>query len=205
MVGDENLVHQEGHQRADGHHNHAGQADGVDAAHNAPVGPEAPEAQVDVVVFGEIEVNRQHHAAALADDGGDGGAPNAHAQGEDENGVENDVDDGAQALGVHGVHRPPGALQEPLEHHLAKQEEAEAADDLQIFVAHLGDVLHAGLVGEQGGAEAQAQHRRHHRPHKGQEHAVHRHVVGPALLHGPQGPAHHDVDAHGGAGGQADH
>ena len=115
VVGDEDLVHQERHHRADGDHDNAGQADGVDLADEPPVGAEAPQGQGDVRVLFVVEVNSQRAAAELADDGGDGGAGHAHFQSEDEDGVENDVDDSAQPLGVHAEDRPPGALQEPLD------------------------------------------------------------------------------------------
>jgi hypothetical protein len=55
MVGDEDLVHEEGHHRADGHHDDGRNADGIDAADDVAVGAEAAEIQVDIGILGVVE------------------------------------------------------------------------------------------------------------------------------------------------------
>ena len=205
MIGDEDLVHQEGHHRADGHHDDRGDADGVDTADDPPVGAEGAKAQTDVGVFLHVKVDRQGAAAALADDGGDGGTGHPHLKHEDEHRVEDDVDDGACPLRNHGVDAPSGTLQQPLEHDLTEQGKGAAGDDLQIAVAHVNDVLLIGLEGEQRIAEGKSQHSGNHKPYKGQKHAVDGHLVGPVLLSGAQCAAHQRVDADGRTGAQTDH
>ena len=158
VIGDEDLVHQEGHDGADGHHDDAGQADGVDAADEPPVGPEAPDAQGDVLVLLHVEVGRQQHAADLADDRGDGRAGHAHVEYEDEHRVQDDVDDGAQTLGVHAQQGAARALQQALQHDLAEQGKGAAHDDVEVLLAHGDDLLHLGLGAEERSGTGQAQH-----------------------------------------------
>ena len=62
-----------------------------------------------------------------------------------------------------------------------------------------------GLGPEEGPRKQQRQHGADDKAHHRQEYAVDGHGVGPLLVLGPQSPAHQGVDAHGGAGGQADH
>ena len=102
VIGDEDLVHEEGHHRADGHHHYRRQADGVNTADDAPVGPEAPEHQVKLRVFLQIQHQGEDAGKNLPDDGGNGRARHAQLEYEDENGVQNDVNNGAGALGIHG-------------------------------------------------------------------------------------------------------
>ena len=65
-------------------------------------GAEAPEADLDVGVFLQVEEDGRARAAELADDGGHGGAGGAGqglaAVAEDEDGVQHDVDHGADEL-----------------------------------------------------------------------------------------------------------
>lgn len=205
VVRDEDLVHAEGHHRADGHHDDAGQADGVDVAHQPPIGPEAPELQVNFLVLLQVEDQGQDTAAELADDRGHRRAGNAHVQHEDKDGVQHDVHNGAQTLGIHGQDGPAGALQQPLEHDLAEQAQGAAAADQQIVRAVFHNVVDLGLGPEEGPGKQQRQHGADGKAHHRQEHAVDGHSVGPLLVLGSQGPAHQGVDAHGGAGGQTDH
>ena len=111
VVSDEDLVHAEGHHRADSHHHHGGQADGIDIAHDLPVRPEAPEPKVQIVVLPQVHIQSQTAAAELADNGGHSGTRHAHFEHEDEDGIQHDVDNGAQPLGIHGEDGAAGALQ----------------------------------------------------------------------------------------------
>ena len=205
VIGDEDLVHEERHHRADGDHNDAGQADGVDLADEPEVGAEALDGQGDVGILLVVEVYGQGAAAELADDGGHGGAGNAHVQGKDEDGVQNDVDDGAQTLGVHTEDRPPGALEQPFVHDLAEHTQRADGHHPQVVVAHADDVLdlrlgteeQVGAGGTQKGGDDEA--------HQRQQYAVVGDLVGAFTLSGTQCPAHQGVDAYGGAGGQTDH
>lgn len=106
VIGNEDLVHAEGHHRADSHHDDAGQADGIDIPHQPPIGPEAPELQVDLLVLLQVEDQCQNTAAELSDDRGHRRAGNAHVEHKDEDGVQHNIHDSAQSLGIHGQDGP---------------------------------------------------------------------------------------------------
>ena len=76
-------------------------------ADDLAVWTEAAEGYVDFLVPGFIEEDSQHSGKDLSEYGGRRGSGNAHfgeaEQAEDHDRVENNIDDGAQALGVHGV------------------------------------------------------------------------------------------------------
>ena len=205
VVGDEDLVHQERHHRADGDHNDAGQTDGVDLADEPEVGAEAAEGQGDVGVLPMVEPDRQRKAAELADDGGYRRARYAHFQPEDKNGVENDVDDSAQPLGVHTQQGAAGTLQQPLVHDLAEHAQRADGDDPQIVVAHLDDVFHLRLGAEKQVGAGQTQQGGDHKAHHRQKDTVVGHPVSPLPQPRAQCAAHQGVDAHRRTGGKADH
>ena len=114
VIGNEDLVHAEGHHRADGHHDDAGQADGIDIPHQPPIGPEAPELQMDLLVLLQVEDQCQNTAAELSDDRGHRRAGDAHVQHEDKDGVQHDVDDRRNGV---AKHRVVGRPVEPDEEH----------------------------------------------------------------------------------------
>ena len=205
VVGDEDLVHEEGHHRADGHHHHRRQADGINAADDAPIGLEAPEHQMDLRIFLQIQHQCKDAGADLAGDGGNGGARHTQIKQKNEDGVQNEVDEGAGALGIHGQNAVARALEQPFQHHLAEKSYRAAHDDVQVLVTHLHDLLHIRLAAEKEIRQTQAQHGTQQEAHEGQKQTVHRHGVRPLLLLGAQSTAHEGVDAHGGAGGQGDH
>lgn len=205
VIGDEDLVHQKDHHGANGHHNDRGDADGVNAADDLPVGTETAEVQLDVGVFPPVEDETEDAAANLPDHGGNGGAADAQTKHKDENGVKDDVDDSAQALRVHGVEGTAGALKEPLEHHLAEKAERTAAGDEQIVTTLLHDIGNACLSGKKRTGKEYGQNGTDNKTHKGQKDAVAGHRVGALGLFGAQRPSHQRVDAHRRAGGQSDH
>ena len=73
-------------------------------------------------------IHAHQHAQQLAQHRGDGGARHPQLweaqQAEDEDGVEDDVENGAGKLGKHGVEGIPGCLQDLFEHALENEENA---------------------------------------------------------------------------------
>ena len=142
--GHQDLVHEEGHDAAHALHGDAGQADGVDAADGLGAGAEAPEADLDVGVFVEVEVQRHARAAELTDDGGHSSAGGAGqglaAVAEDEDGVQHDVHHSAHQLADHAEVGAAGGGQQLFAHGLGEEAEAEDAADAQIQDALPGDV-----------------------------------------------------------------
>ena len=72
--GDQDLVHAEHHHRADGGHDDGGNAHAVDPGDDAPVRAESAEAELDVVVAGQIKEERESCSDELADHRSQGGA-----------------------------------------------------------------------------------------------------------------------------------
>ena len=146
---------------------------------------------------------------ALADDGGHGGSrhlqPGSPQQAEDEDGVQDDVGQGADELGGHGQVGPAGGLEEPLEHDLEDHAEGAAQADPGVGRAVVHDLVDVGLEGEEGVGEEDAQQGEDHEGAQGQEDAHAGGAVGPVLLPGPQGPGDQGVDAHGGAQDDGEH
>ena len=205
MVGDEDLVHAERHDRADGDHHHARQADGVDLADDLPVWAEALKVQADVVVLLQIEIERQRAAAELADHRGNGGAGDAHIQHKDADRVEDDVHDRAEPLRVHREDGAARTLQQALEHDLREQTQRRAAADAQIRRAIIDDVVDARLGGEEHPREERGENRADGEAHAREEHAVRRDMVGALTFASAERAAHQRVHAHGRTGGKADH
>ena len=156
---DEDLVHAEGHHRADGGHDDGGHAHGVDAADNLAVGTEALEAQRDLRVPLRVEVDAQGSAHQLAQHRGPGRAGNAHVEREDKDGVEDDVDDRTHHLGDHAVDSLAGGLEQALDADGGEDAEGEDRTDADILRAALHDLRHIRLDLEEGPGEQRAQHR----------------------------------------------
>ena len=124
--GDEDLVHAKVGHRADGLHHDAGQAYPVDLADKLALGPEAPELHLDKAVVLMQVIHAHQHAQQLAQHRGDGGARHPQLreaqQAENEDGIEDDVENGAGKLGKHGVEGIPGRLQDLFKHALENEE-----------------------------------------------------------------------------------
>ena len=207
--GHQDLVHEEGHHAAHALHGDAGQADGVDAADGLGAGPEAPEADLDVGVLIEVEVQRHARAAELADDGGRGSAGGAGqglaAVAEDEDGVENDIHDSAHQLADHTQMGAAGGSQRLLAHGLGKEAEAEHAAELQILDALPGNVHVRSLCVEVGFHAGEADDEEDGVAAQGQEDAVLGGLIGPFLVLFAEALGQQGVDAHAGADAHGDH
>ena len=207
--GDENFVHAEHHHRADGLHDDGGDAHAVDAGDDPPVRTEAPELELNVVVPGQVEEDGQAGGQDLPQDGGQGGSRHLHPgeaeQSEDQNGVHDDVDNGAHRLGDHGVEGAAGGLEHPVKGDLYKQPYRQPADDGHVLCAVVHNGLLAGLHLEKEPGAGQADGHEHQAAEDGQKQAVHGGGVGPALAALAQALGQQGVDAHAGSHGHGDH
>ena len=206
--GEQDLVHTEGHHRADGVENDGRRAHGVDVSDHRAVGAEAPEGWVDIVVAGEVEQHRQDGRHGLAQDGGCGSPRHLHAgegaQAEDEHRVHDDVDDGPGALGDHGVEGAPGGLEQPFEHNFQEQPEGQAAADAHIGGAGGDDIGDIGLYSDEGVGQGEPGHRKDQRGEHRQKHAVFRRAVGGIIVLLPQAAGEEGVHTYAGAHAHGD-
>ena len=132
--------------------------------------------------------------------------PGHAAQTEDKDGVQHDVDDGADHLGGHGQDGPAGGLEQALKAELAEKTHGEPQADAGVGGAHLHDLRHALSLGhEKRPGEENADQGERHGVAQGQENARARRPVGHLLLLFPQGAGQQGVDAHGGARAHGDH
>ena len=181
-------------------------------------GPELFQLQMDVRVFAVVDDGGEDEGDDLADDGGDGRARRAHVKADghfeqahvvalrqDEDGVEDDVDDGARALRDHRVEGAARGLHQPLEDHLPKEAEGPAANHRQVVHAVLHDGHVVRLREHEGAAAEEAEEQEHGVAHQREEHAVFSHAVGPLAVARAQGARQKRVDADRRAGGQTDH
>ena len=182
------------------------------------LGPELSQFQMDVHVFMVVDDGSEDEGDDLADNGGDGRALRAHVKadghfeqahvvplGQYEDGIEDDVDDRARALGDHRVERAPRGLHQPLEDHLAKEAEGTAAHHRQVVHAVLHDGHVVRLREHEGAAAEDAEEQKDDVAHQREEHAMLRHAVGPLAVARAQSARQKRVDAHRRARGQADH
>ena len=204
----QNLVDAEIHHRANAVHNDGGNAHRQNGGHGLALQRKILLVQLYLRV--EFQVENDDHDAGhpLADHRVNGRAGNAHGgQTEpsvDENGVENDVDDRADGLGNHGMHRPAGGLQQPLAQNGCEAADAEHAADAGVDNAALHGFRVGGLNGKVGThAEQTEQHEQHHG--NGHQHdAVSGGAVGGLLIFLTQTLGKQGVDAHADAHGEAD-
>ena len=161
------------------------------------------------MVPGQVEEDGQAGGQDLTQDGGQGGSRHLHPgeaeQSEDQNGVHDDVDNGAHRLGDHGVEGAPGGLEHPVKGDLYEQPYRQAADDGHVLCAVVHNGLLAGLHLEKEPGAGQADGHEHQAAEDGQKQAVHGGGVGPALAALAQALGQQGVDAHAGSHGHGDH
>ena len=156
---DEEAVHAESHDAAHRGHGNGGDAYLVDAPDGTGLGPEILQAEPDVVVMAQIEVQPRESPQELPGHGGRGRAGGLHAgeteQPEDQDGVHDNIGQGPHQLGDHGVVGAPGGAEQLFHHALDHASQAEQAAHRQIVVAVLPDQrvgglgVHEGLHAEQ--------------------------------------------------------
>ena len=206
---DEDLVHAEGHHRADGLHDDGGHADAVDLPGDGAVPAEEAPAEMEFRIVPEIEVEGQPRRDDLAQDRRDGGArhlqPGEAQKTEDQDGVHHDVDGRTHDLGEHGELGPPRGLQQPLQAELAEKADGGPQADADVVrpVVHDDGVLRLGQ--EEGPPQREADDGEEHEAAKAQEDANVRRVVGALLPLLPEGPGDEGVHAHPRAAGHGDH
>lgn len=207
--GDEDLVHAEGHHRADGVHDNGGDAHGVDLTDDMAVGAEMAERGLDVMVHPGVEIDRQNGGHDLSDDGGGGGAGYPHfgegTDAEDEDRVQNNIDDGAQSLGEHGLDGPSGGLEETLHGDFQEDAEGKGGADGEVDGARLNDDAAVGLEGEVDPGDGKAQHQEDQIAQSGQKEGVFGGAVGHIEILFAQTAGEQGVDADGGTHCHGDH
>ena len=205
----EDAVHAIGHQRADGGHDDGGHAHLQNRPDHPAHRTEAPEGEMDLGIFPEMEEHGGHGAAELAEHGGGGGAGHAHGgeaqQAEDQDGVHDDVDDGAGHLSDHGQLGPAGGLQQPLKIDGGEAEGADADADAQIGDGVLDDGGAAGLGAHKGAGGEHADEHKDHRGAQLQKQALPGGLVHHVLVVLAQRAGKQGVDAHAQAHGKGDH
>ena len=173
------------------------------------MGPEAPEGDGDLRVAPQIAEEAQQGAHALADDGGQGRPGDAHggegSEAENEQGVQDQVDDGAQALREHGVNGFSGGLEQPLKADLKHHAHRGHGNDGEVSVAVGDDLGHVGLEGHESPGEKAAQQGKSRPGAEGQKDAVDGGLVGCVKIFFSQALGQQGVDAHPGPHAHRDH
>ena len=154
----------------------------------------------------------------MADDGCNSGAFGAHiktdghveqahviALGQDKDGVENDVDDRAGALGDHRVERSARRLHQALKNHLAIHAERKAAHHREIIHAEFHDLLVLGLREHERATAKEAEQQKDQKTNHGEENAVFGNTVGALAVARAQRTRQKRVDADRCARRQPDH
>ena len=164
--------------------------------------------QLNLGIELEIKAPHQRRGSELSDDCGNRRAGDAHGGGAkpamNQDGIQDDVDDGTQALGDHGMDRPACGLEQPLAQHGHKHAQSQQAADFGINDAALHGFRHGGLhliVGSD--AERAEEHEQDGADHH-QGDAVARGKVGGLLILFAQALAEQGVDAHADTHGEAD-
>ena len=202
-------VHAQVHHRGQGLHQDGGDAYTKHGADDGAVRAEAPEGEAH---DGAAPHHTQphHHAHHLAQHSGQRGAGHLHpgegADAEDEEGVQNQIDDRADALDDHRAHSVAGCLKGALSGKLHADADGGPSDDGEILdavVDHLG--LPGGEEPHKDGGQAHPQDQKDHPADQIDEVAVGHYpvgLVGPAL---PQPAGQQGVEAHAGAYAHGDH
>ena len=203
--GDEDLIHAEVGHRADGLHHDAGQAHPVDFTDELALGPEAPELHLDKAVVLMQVIHAHQHAQQLAQHRGDGGACHPQLweaqQAEDEDGVKDDVENGAGKLGKHGVEGIPGRLQDLFKHALENEENTGHPYIIEVGAGIVIDLRIRVEHGDQLGRKQGEQQPKGRAAEQGQEFSMGSGLVGVLLAFFPQATGHQGIDAHAGAYG----
>ena len=201
----QDFIQAEGHHRADGGHGNGGQTHGIDTPDDAPVRTEAPEGECDFRILFGVEVIGQHTRHNLAQGGCHRRACNAHAAGENEDGVENDVGQRTGHLGNHGVEGLSGGLQQTLQGNLDKDAQGTHGTDQCVNCAAVHDLRHVRLHQEKLPGKQRAGYRKQDIAANSQKHTVGGGQIGPLKIFLPQALAQQGVDAHTRTGCHGDH
>ena len=207
--GAQDQVHTEGHHRADGVEYDGGDTNAINASNDMSAGAEPLQFGLDLMVVGNIEDQSQNGGNNLAQHGGGSSAGHAHlregANAKDEDGVHNDVDDCAHALGDHGIEGASSGLEQPLKHDLHKETNGEPGADSQISHALVDDIRVVVLCQEEGLGEHNTCNGKDQHTEEGQENAVLCGAVGRIKVLGAQAAGEQGVDAHAGTYADGDH
>ena len=136
------------------------QADREDAPEDKRVRTEAAHLELHLIVLFQVQDQRQGRCDVLSHHSRSGSSRDPELrspeQAEDQDGVHDDVEDGAGHLGYHGIKCPAGGLQDAFQGHFHKEAQGTAADDAHIDVAVGADVRVGGLDVKEGLCQKQA-------------------------------------------------
>ena len=156
----------------------------------------------------QIEDDDQDRTGPLTDDRGQGRASDAHGgqtePAEDQDRVQDDVHDGADALGDHGMEGTAGGLKESLAQDLNEDTKAKDAANRSIDDAALHGLSHIGLHLEIGTGTENAEKQEHHGSDQHQQDAVAGGAVRGLLIPFAQAFAEQRVDTDTDTHGKAD-
>ncbi len=178
---DQDDIHAHLHHRADGLHDNAGQANGVNIAQGAAVEAEAPQGHLDGVALGKHDHQGHNAGQNLADDGGNGGTLYPHGgaaqQAKNHNGVQNQVGDGTGEHKHHGPDHVAGGLQNLFNGNLQKHTKGEDAHHRKVIGAPGG----SGGVFSKGANESAGEEKAEQQKHQVAAHGQHNAVAGGAV------------------------
>ena len=202
------LVDANVHHRANAGHDDGGHAYRQNRAHNVLLGLEVPQTQLDIGVEFQIENDRQGGCHPLTDDRCQRRTGDAElgegTQTENQAGIQDDVDDGAGALGHHGKHGAARGLQQPLRQHLYENTQRQQAADADVLGAEFHGQRRVGHHIKIGAGAYQTKYHEQHRGDEYQEEAVAGGAVCPLLVAFAQGFTQQGIYTHTDAGGEAD-
>ena len=166
------------------------------------------DADIGIVLL--IEDDAQRRRNKLPDDGGVGGTPHAHGgqsqQAEDQDGVKDDIEDGADPLDIHGDEGLASALKHPLGGDFHKDADRTDADDGEILGAVFrNDGGNALLHREKQPGTEQPEQRKHHAAADSQQQPDIGDGLGALAVFFAQTAGKQGVHAYAGAGGKGDH
>ena len=207
---DEDAVDAKGHHRADGLHDDGGETDFIDDADHFPIGFDVFEMEMKFGVVFFIEIDGKACGHGLTENGSDGGTQYFQAgngaKAENKNGVQNDVDDGTQPLGDHGVEGFPRGLEQTLHGVLnqhCKGKNENRGEILHTVGINFG-VCPGGLAGEKGFYRKKTEEKEDHRSAKSKENPVTGGTVGFGKVLFPQGAGKNGIDPHTGPTAKSD-
>lgn len=135
-VADQDHIHTEGHDGSDADHNNRRNGDLVDLSDQREIRPELPHIDMDFFIQAKIEGQRDAGCHTLSEDGSCCCSGDAHlrerSDSEDQKGIHDDVDDGADSLAGHGAECFSRGSEQSFQRDLHEDTEVEAAADSHV-------------------------------------------------------------------------
>ena len=143
---DEYLVEQEVQHRSNADHEDGWEPDAVDLPYHSPMGPDLFQVNTHVQVLFQIHDQAKNSRRDLPCHRGHSRSRHLHSgkaqQTKDQNGIQNDVDNGAEQLGHHGDPGTARCLKHPLKAELKKDTRRKGQTNGYIIRAVANNLLH---------------------------------------------------------------